>query len=490
MPIRIPVGEWLPDLPPFANPGSLTAKNVIPSKDSYNSFPEQETFSNAIGSRCLGAIVARDNVNAVYLYAGDLSALYSLNSTSFSAVTNTSAAYATPDEHYWEFVQWADTIIAVNGATGNVPQEISLGGATFIDLAGVPPKASHIGIVRDFVVMGNTDTSPQQVRWCAINNTHSWTADAATLADAQLLPGDGGFIRKVVSGGQYGVIFQERSIFRMTFVGSPLIFQFDKIHQSIGSYAKNAISAYRNFVFFLAEEGFMLFDGNEVQPIGQGKIDKTFFNDLDATGFHRTWSAIDPLRKIVAWAYPSVAGNNNGNQSRILIYNWAFRRWSRIEDLDIELILRFQSQGFTLDGLDSVNTSIDALPASLDSQLWNQGDLNFACFDSLHRLATFTGTSLNAVVDTNETQLTPYYRSTVHEIWPIVEGLSASVTLATISRNNFTETASVGTAVAPNSTGFAPMRNSARYHRIRINTMGNFDDIQGVMVDATPEGQR
>ena len=44
----IPFGDWLPDLAEFGNPGSLTAKNVIPAKESYRPFPSLSATSDAL----------------------------------------------------------------------------------------------------------------------------------------------------------------------------------------------------------------------------------------------------------------------------------------------------------------------------------------------------------------------------------------------------------------------------------------------------------
>lgn len=112
------------------------------------------------------------------------------------------------------------------------------------------------------------------MQWSAINNATSWTADPATLADFQDLPGDGGWIQKVV-GGDYGVIIQERAVFRMDFVGSPLIFQFNQVLRNIGTPIPNSVVSYRDLVFFLSEDGFYVFDGSQAHPIGENRVDRT-----------------------------------------------------------------------------------------------------------------------------------------------------------------------------------------------------------------------
>ena len=74
----IPVGEWLPDQPDLGNRATV-AKNVIPWKDSYKSFPAlTQTSTNALTGRCQGAFFARDSAANVYNFAGDETKVYQL----------------------------------------------------------------------------------------------------------------------------------------------------------------------------------------------------------------------------------------------------------------------------------------------------------------------------------------------------------------------------------------------------------------------------
>lgn len=492
----VPFGEWLPDLPPFENPGATIAKNVLPDAKSYRSFPSLEIYSESIGGACKGAIVARDTAGNYYNYVGDTTALYVNTNLSWSNVSRlVGGSYGTGIEDYWEFVQFGNMVIGVNGHNADVPQAITVGAVNFAALSGGPPRAKHIATIRDFVVMGNisaTATSPQMVRWCAINNVASWTPDAATLADFQDLPGDGGWVQKVI-GGEYGTIFQERAIFRMTFVGSPLIFQFDKIQTSIGAYAPQSVVNYRNFSFFLSEDGFYMFDGTNVTPIGNGKVDRTFFDDLDITNIHRVHGVIDAKRKIVAWAYPG-HGAVGGNPNRILIYNWAYKRWSRIEGLNIELLLRSITSSYTLDGLDAVSIDLDALSTPLDDSSWQAGQFLLSAFNANHRLSHFKGSAMPATVETGEMQFnrTVDGLAYITEVRPISEGLSASISLAVAVRNTVSQAVDYSVPVPPNSAGIAEVRATGRFHRFRLATADKteFEHLLGVDVSGVDDGVR
>jgi hypothetical protein len=476
----IQVAEWLPDQPAL-NGGDVMAKNVIPWKASYRSFPSFSALSTtSLTARCQGAAFARDNAAVVYNYAGDATKLYRLNSLTYTDASRTvGGAYATAIDDYWEFLQWGESVIATNYT--DAPQVISLGATNFIALSGSPPKSRHIAAVRDFVVMGNIDDGtryPSRVRWSAINNSTDWTVSATTQSDYQDLVGDGGWVQKII-GGEYGIVFQERAIWRMSYVGSPVIFQFDKIELARGSYAPQAVIGWGNRVFYLADDGFYMITGGATSiPIGDGKVDRYFINDLSAAYAYRINATIDPVNKLVMWAYPGT-GSTGGTPNKILIYNWTVNKWSYAE-VDTECFARFASTGYTLEGLDAISGSLDALGASLDSRTYTGGQQSLASFNTSHNIGTFSGAAMNATVDTKELQLFRGQRAGVQKVKALVDGASPTVQLAVGGRNSQSTAVSFDTAVTADSKGDCNTRNNSFFHRFRITTTGNFDFILGV----------
>jgi hypothetical protein len=400
-------------------------------------------------------------------------------------------SYTVSGDDNWEFANWGNTVIAVGGKT-DLPQQLSLGAANFANLStGV--KASHIAVMRDFVVLGNVSDSAAQVsrvRWSAINNPGDFTPSAATLSDYQDLPTEGGPVNRVV-GGETGVVFQRRRITRMTFVGSPLIFQFDTIHNNMGAFCPRSVVAYQNMIYFLSDDGFYaLVNQSELQPIGRSRVDNFFFGDVHQQFTQRITAAVDPVNKYVMWAY---ASNDNpaGNADRLIVYSWAYDKWSLITGLNIEYLVSSITTGYTLDGLDAINTNLDMLPVSLDSTQWTGGQVILSAYDNTHTLGRFNGSAMTAQITTGEFEMFDGQRAYITEVRPLAIGLSASLTVSVLNRNNLTESLSVGAAnVAVNATGFAPTRVTSRYQNIQLSVAGNFKQLLGVEVIGTPAGVR
>jgi hypothetical protein len=482
----IPVDEWLPDVPALG--GSGEALNVIPDSMGYRSLPSLGAYSGALSARCQGFVGVKSKAGVAYDIAANTK-LYQLSDVSWTDVSQAATTYTTSTNAFWEFAQWGDHLLCVNGTSN--PQRLSLGASAAVDLAGSPPVASHIAIVRDFVVLGNlagtSHVSPAQaVQWSGINTYDTWTGNQTNLADSQELVGDHGNLQKIV-GGEYGLIFMERAIYRMTFAGLPYIFQFDKLGDPVGAVAPQSVVNVGQMVWFLSDSGFYAHNGIEASPIGRGKVDRFFLSDLDEANIVRVFGAADVRNQVVAWIYPSTQAVS-GIPDSMIIYNWALNRWSRAE-VNAEILCRFLVPGYTLDGLDSVSTSIDALTASLDDAVWMGGRVNFAAFNTSHKLSTFTGSAMSATVDTKEIEPVQGYRAHCLSVRPIVDG-GNTVSVSVGSRNLQTESPTYNAAVTQNTAGECPVRVNARYQRYRIQTSGDFSFIIGARPTVVPEGKR
>ncbi len=486
----IPFGEYLPDLAAFDSPGTPTILNAVPHLKDYKSFPSLTVYSNALTARNQGAISVKDKNGVIYTYAGDATKLYGLTSATFSDVSKV-GNYTVTSDVFWDFTKWGEKLIATQ--LGDAVQIITFGGANFADMitSTLKPKAKCIAVIKDFVMLGHTNDATDGLQtnrawWCGINDETDFDPSAATQSDFQDLEGNGGAIQRIV-GGEYGIIFQEHSIQRASYVGAPFIFQFDEIVTNRGAACQGGVAWFDRFIFFLADDGFYLFDGIETHPIGANKVDKTFYNDLDQNFLHRVVISIDPSNKLVIIAYPGV-GNTNGTPNKLLLYNWSTRRWGPVA-LEIEYIFADFTKSTDLDSLDSLYSSLDAIPFSLDSRVWAGGARLLSGFGTDKKLSYFTGTALGATLETKETQFFPGYCAIVNKIRSLVEGSNATITAQVGHRKTLNEDVIWEGAVAMEANGDFPVISEDRYHRFRLNVTGGFDDALGVEVDAEQSGE-
>jgi len=479
---RITFGEWLPDQPSVT--GALVkADNVYSKAIGYGVVPSAANYSGDASENLTNTVAAKDQSGITTIFAGGATKLFKLDSTdmSFDDVSK-SGGYTTASDQRWIFTQFGNTIIAANGQAKL--QGWTLGTSTaFADLDTDAPTAKYVTVVRDFVVSANTSsTNPFRVKWSALNDEFSWTDSATTQSDYQDIP-DGGSIVGI-TGGEFGLILMDRSIHRMSYVGSPLVFQFDNITRNLGCYEANSVIQYQGMTFFLADDGFYMCDGQNVVTIGGEKVDRFFFADVDEAYLSNMSVAIDPFRNLVIWAYSKKG--SGGNVNRLLIYNFQTKKWSS-GTTDVDRIATASSPSVTLEGLDAISASIDALPTSLDSRAWIGGKMLLAGVRDA-KIVTFTGVNSTATIQTGD--LSAENRKTaVTLVQPIVDNGSASVAIA--SRDLLSSQVTFGTSVAADSENRVSLRSMGRYHQLQFTPTGdNWQTAIGADVELMPMGGR
>jgi hypothetical protein len=473
-------GEWLPDQPDLGNSVTVV-KNAIPGAKSYHSINDLSAATTALASAPLGAFWCQDSGGGYELFAGDSGSLYRLSSTTFNDISK-SGGYTAEN---WEFTKWGERVIAVDGETS--PQYYDMGMSTlFDDLPGTPPKASHIAVVRDFIVLGNLNEGgtdyPGRIRWSGFNNSEKWTSSQSTQSDYQDLLGRGGAVQRIVPG-ETGIIFQEYAIRRMTYTGPPTIFRIDEEEKDRGCLAPNSVTWFGDLIFFLSHDGFFVKAGfNPSTPIGTEKIDNFFFSDFSGSDFSLVRGAVDKKNKLVVWAYPSKETGEN----RLLAYRWDVQKWSII-DVNSSFPTEYAVPSLSLDDLDAVLTDIDTDSINMESTAYLGGNISLGVFDSTNKLGTFGGNPLDATIETGEASGRMGKRMSLKSIRPLADG---SVSICVGTRNNQNENYNYGLPRTVNAKGEISARTSARYHRIKAVISGGFREAQGVEVFYREEGRK
>jgi hypothetical protein len=465
----VPFSPWLPDIADFETAASTEALNVIPCSTGFRPFPAFANNASAITARAQGAVSVRSLSGTIYNFCGDATKLYKMASDglSWADVSRTvGGAYSTAIDSHWAFLQYGDYIVATNG--NDAPQVYQLGvSSNFSALGGTPPTAYYAGTIREFGVLARAAGQNNRIRWSAIGNIADWVSSATTLSDYQDFP-DGGSILGFV-GGEFGLVFQERGIQRMTFEGPPTAFRFDKISAFLGCRAEGSIAAFDNMAFFLADDGiYMIRGGAEIVPIGAEKVDRWIESNLDANYLYRVSSAIDPINKLYLMGIPTVS-TGTGTPDTILVYHWTTGQWSHVSQSHEMLYQAATQSSYTIDGMDSVSSTIDGLPYPVDSRFWaGSGRLLMAGFDTSHRQGFFSGTNLAATMETGDSQLNPGGRALLRGVRPIIEGSSVSPSFTVGYRNSLGASMNYGSPISANAYGFCNSRVMARYHRARV----------------------
>jgi hypothetical protein len=389
--------------------------------------------------------------------------------------------YVTPANQRWRFTQFGNVLIAANG--GNRLQGFNVNSAAnFSDLAADAPQSRYVTVVRDFVVSGYVNDSTiraNRVQWSALGDESSWTNSATTQADFQDIP-DGGAVVGL-TGGEFGLVFMDRSIHRMSYVGSPLVFQFDNISRNQGCYEANSIIQYGGTSFFLSDNGFYACDGQQIIPIGNEKVNRFFFDNVDEGLLPLMSAAIDPLRKLVIWAYASLS---SATVDKLLIFNYEIGKWTS-GTTDASRVATSSTPSFTLEGLD-VFGDLEDIQSSFDSRIWLGGKMQFAGVKNA-KIITFSGQNNTAYIETGDIEV-PGTTSAITMAKPIVDNGSANVAL--VSRRLLNEQVVFGSQSVADAENRVSIRGVGRYHRLQLTPTGLWKTAVGMDIDLNGLGTR
>lgn len=428
-------GPWLPDLPAYRAAGLLTARNVVPQTDlSYGPFASPVSLTPALGAPCRGLTSARDAASNVSVFAGTTNALYRLDPTeapfdqtwsdgtlwsddtgwletvlSGNEWTNVSktGGYGLGDDERWQFVLFGDRLIAGGTIASAIQSYDTTTVDVFADLGADLPRGKYIAVIAGRLMLANTwdatnGGKPRRLWWSARNNPASFP-DPGTISaievesDFQDLEGGGNLMGVLPSiGGADGVVFGESRIWTLNDIGPPAFFQIDAKEQGRGVSVPGSIVQVGSVAFYWSRDGIFLFDGAVSQPIGADKVNDHLLNDFDESKSRLVWGAQDLRRNLVLWAYPT--GSAGTTADRVLLYNWKTGNFA-FADLVVQALAPLETRGYTLEELDAFGT-LDALPFTLDDPALKGGYQYLATATSTNELASFTGTPLEAELET------------------------------------------------------------------------------------------
>jgi len=488
--MQIPFGEWLPDQPEHMNPGANVATNVYYALNSYKRFPSLVNYSsNNISTDSRGAGSFRDNSNNVYNFVATNTNIYQLDGGVF---TSRKGSLTGANDDFFTFTQFGNYVIASNGI--NPPQYYLMGTSTnFADLSsivtsGTLPTFRVSGVIRDFLVTGNHTNNTNRIQWSGINDIGTWSS-GTKQSDLQDLPGSGGQIVHITSG-EIGYVFRQNQIIRMDYVGGATVFRLSVISPNRGAVYGRTVCQDNRRVFFYADDGFFEINGDTVVSIGAEKVNRFFDADLNKAFTDRICAAVDPFNQLALWLYPSSnnASNTTGICDRILIYNYATKKWS-LANANASTIFSQFVGAYTVELMDIISQNLEDINIALDTDFWNGGQLLLGAIDSNYKAAIFSGTANQGEIETSEVELYPGFRSNIQSIRPIVDA-QATVTIKT--RDRLADSVVESSEISMNSTGINPVRQSGRYVKINVKTPSGvaWSDAQGIDLIASRGGLR
>lgn len=484
----VPFAPYEPDKA-IVSGAAVDAKGVLSHSGRYAPLPGPELYSSTgqLNDVCLGGATFYDTDNSPHIFLADTTKLYKLASRVPGDVSR-AAGYGADADWQWTFEQFGNVVYAAARGVTTL-QSFTLGSSSiFANVAG-SPDAEIIFRIRQhlFACAGNT------VNCSAYNDPTDWTPDFATQSFQTTVSQASGIIVAGI-GGEQGALFQERGIIRLSYTGGNVPFNLDEIEGGRGAVSPSAVKPWGRGGFAVSEDGFYYFDGIEAVPIGEGKVDRTFVNDLNHTFRGRVVSAIDTAKKCWMVAYPS---GNSTVCDKVFIFSMADARWTR-DEIDIEALFEMPEEGVSADdqsGIEALfGTAVaDSLTTlSADSPVWRERRRQWAAVQN-RKLYLFTGSNQAARIDTGEFEPNPGGQTFVSELWPLIDAPPLQVVGSVYGKpHRLDEEARLLDQAAMSDIGCCDVRAEARFLRARFEIAqgATWSEASGTHTDAEPSGGR
>lgn len=330
-PIDIPLGAFIPDMGGAPAPKSYLVDSVgiRLTPRGYRGMPQLQNVASSVvftgtGTVGPGMIASRSNGEVRFLIIAETTASNPRLYTSADFGQTWASAIVLPSSFVWgyDFAPYDNRVFIAAGAASTTYFDLD---AATLSTASAAPLATCAARVRDHLVVGGiwhtSDFRIEKtaVQWSAIGDPLDWpTPDSAEAlakqSGKQYLPRQFGWVGKIVGSEKFGLIFQERAITRMTYVGGDVQYEFDTFETDEGCGELDAFSSQVaapaavveigvNKWMWVNDHGAFVTDGYSVSSLSEGAVDEALFANTisfpDSIGGRARSAAYDQLRGVV-----------------------------------------------------------------------------------------------------------------------------------------------------------------------------------------------
>ena len=226
----------------------------------------------------------------------------------------------------WSLDLWGEDLVAVfrsNGErvykwTPNVDLELQ-------ELATTPQNFQGIVVTDERILLGIKGTE-RLVQWSDSEDRTQWTPDATNQAGSLTLSGNGPLLGvcKVLNTL---LVLGANDAYAGRYLGPPFIYGFERVSDSCGLMAANALVASDKFAMWPCGRNMWLFDGAQVQQVRSDVVD-FFIRDLNANERTKTFGF--QLRDFneIWWLYQSNQ-SATGEPDSYICYDYQQDHWTK-----------------------------------------------------------------------------------------------------------------------------------------------------------------
>lgn len=275
----------------------------------------------------------------------------------------------------------------------------------------------------------------------------SWAdADPTKESGWVFLGGSGGPILGGKSLRESFIIYRERSVWQMSYVGGIRVYSFKELFNDVGALGQDCVAEIDGNHFVVGQSDVYMHNGVRKESVADGVIRKEIFKTIDPDHIDKVFVAIRYQEKEAWVCVPENVTNNNGRCNVAFVYNWEERHWSRRSMPDsicsTYTILSIAEDDITWEAPSELETWVEASDTWLEAS-WkynsSQWGLAFGGATTTGDGAIFTsitdnkfnGDNFTAGVEKKWMDMEDYSTTkTMNKIWPLVRGGEVDIWVA------------------------------------------------------------
>tara|TARA_R110000744_G_scaffold378679_1_gene495162 strand:- start:62 stop:1618 length:1557 start_codon:yes stop_codon:yes gene_type:complete len=269
---------------------------------------------------------------------GTLNKIFRFNGSNQTNVTKTSDATNYTNSPRWQSEQLGTALMMNNGS--DVPQFMQPSESRFQDLIAWPSSVrTHcLKPYKSFLIMAGYEAGsnkyPYTVRWSDEYDPTGVPADYAinsptNLAGENTLSGNNGNLIDQLTLNNSQIIYAERGVFAMDFIGAPFVFSFREVFSDDGIINRGACAEFFGKHLVVGHNDIYVHDGNQKQSVVDKRVRRTFFNSLADKRSVFCQTVTDRSEVWICYADADAADSESAN--RALVYNWAQNAFTFID---------------------------------------------------------------------------------------------------------------------------------------------------------------
>lgn len=286
---------------------------------------------------CRGLFAWRDNSQRKWLaigtnerlYVHDDGELYNITPVGFTGGLPTSVpglgfgtkdygeeAFGTPrtgaaslivDAASWTFDSWGENLIGCCNADGKIYEWALSTGDPAVAVANAPVNntAVFVSEQRHLVALG-AGGDPRKIQWSDAEDNTEWTPSSTNQAGDWLLNSTG-LLRCAVKTRGETLILTTSDVHVMRFIGSPLVFSFDRVSGTCGIASANAAVSMESGVVWMGSDARIYAYNGAVQSV-PCDVEDWIETEIDKGRLAEVYGGALSEHGEVWWFFPSLSG--------------------------------------------------------------------------------------------------------------------------------------------------------------------------------------